>query len=189
MPRATIAACEDLPPCEVTIPRAASKPPTSSAEVKGRTRITSAPSAARSTACAAVKTISPLAAPGRGADAAGELLEVGVRGEGRVQQRVERAGVDRPQSRRPVEQSLLDGVDREADRRARVALGAPGLEDEQPAALDRVLDVLDVAEVALERLEALEQLGVDRRHPALQPAEVLGVADAGDHVLALGGSR
>jgi hypothetical protein len=64
MPRATSAACEALPPSLVRIPRAASKPATSSASVNGRTRITSLPAAAASTASGAVKTISPLAAPG-----------------------------------------------------------------------------------------------------------------------------
>ena len=46
IPRATSAACEALPPSEVTIPLAAWKPATSSASVNGRARITSRPSAA-----------------------------------------------------------------------------------------------------------------------------------------------
>ena len=64
MPRATSAACEALPPSEVRMPRAAWKPATSSASVNGRARITSRPWAAAATASSAVKTISPLAAPG-----------------------------------------------------------------------------------------------------------------------------
>ena len=64
IPRATSAACEALPPSEVRIPRAAWKPATSSASVYGRTRITSRPAAAASTASAAVNTTSPFAAPG-----------------------------------------------------------------------------------------------------------------------------
>ena len=64
MPRATSAACEALPPSLVRMPRAAWKPATSSASVNGRTRMTSRPSSAAWTASAAVKTTSPLAAPG-----------------------------------------------------------------------------------------------------------------------------
>ena len=67
MPRATSAAWQALPPSEVRIPLAAWKPATSSASVNGRTRITSRPSAAAATASAAVKTISPIAAPGEAA--------------------------------------------------------------------------------------------------------------------------
>ena len=64
MPRATSAACDALPPSEVRMPLAAWKPATSSASVKGRTRITSRPSSPAATASAAVNTTSPLAAPG-----------------------------------------------------------------------------------------------------------------------------
>ena len=64
IPRATSAACDALPPSDVRIPRAAWKPATSSASVNGRTRITSRPAAAASTASAAVNTTSPFAAPG-----------------------------------------------------------------------------------------------------------------------------
>ncbi len=64
MPRATSAACEALPPSEVRIPAAVAKPATSSASVKGRTRMTRRPSLAAATASSAVKTIVPFAAPG-----------------------------------------------------------------------------------------------------------------------------
>ena len=64
MPRATRAACEALPPSDVTIPFAASNPATSSASVKGRTRITASPPAARPTASSAENAIAPFAAPG-----------------------------------------------------------------------------------------------------------------------------
>ena len=67
IPRATSAAWLALPPLLVRIPSAAWKPAMSSASVKGRTRITSRPSAAAATASSAVKTISPLAAPGEAA--------------------------------------------------------------------------------------------------------------------------
>ena len=64
MPRATSAAWLALPPSAVRMPLAAWKPPTSSASVKGRTRITSRPSFSAATAASAVNTTSPLAAPG-----------------------------------------------------------------------------------------------------------------------------
>ncbi len=67
MPRATSAAWLALPPSEVRMPRAAWKPATSSASVNGRTRITSRPWRLAATASSAVKTISPLAAPGEAA--------------------------------------------------------------------------------------------------------------------------
>ena len=80
IPRATSAACEALPPSEVRIPRAAWKPATSSASVNGRTRITSRPAAAASTASAAVNTTSPFAAPGDALTPSREHLEVGAPG-------------------------------------------------------------------------------------------------------------
>ena len=49
------------------MPWAAWKPATSSASVKGRTRMTFLPSAAAATASSAVNTIRPLAAPGEAA--------------------------------------------------------------------------------------------------------------------------
>ena len=73
MPRATSAACEAFPPSAVRMPCAAKKPCTSSASVKGRTRITLRPRSAHSTASSGVKTICPLAAPG---DAATPLARI-----------------------------------------------------------------------------------------------------------------
>ena len=98
IPRATSAACDALPPSDVRIPRAAWKPATSSASVNGRTRITSRPSPAASTAAAGREDDRALRGARRGADALGEHLEVGARVERRVQQRVEPAGVDRGRS-------------------------------------------------------------------------------------------
>ena len=67
MPRATSAACDALPPSDVRMPLAAWKPATSSASVKGRTRMTARPSSAAATASGAVNTMAPLAAPGEAA--------------------------------------------------------------------------------------------------------------------------
>ena len=95
MPRATSAACEALPPSEVRIPRAASKPATSSASVKGRTRITSlALRRALNRAARRLKTILPLATPGEAATPRGQRLELEGRIEGGVQQRLQLGGID-----------------------------------------------------------------------------------------------
>ena len=57
MPRATTAACDVMPPSAVRMPRAACMPWMSSGEVSRRTRITSTPCAARSSAASALNTI------------------------------------------------------------------------------------------------------------------------------------
>ena len=163
MPRATSAACEALPPSEVTIPLAAWKPATSSASVNGRARITSRPSAAAATASAAVKTISPDRRARRGGHAGGEHVVLGLRVEGRVQQRVERLGIDRRQRLRLVEQPLVHRVDREAHGGLRRALGVARLQHVQLALLDRELGVLHVAVVALELAQDLHELRRGRR--------------------------
>ena len=186
MPRATSAACEALPPSEVRIPLAAWKPATSSASVNGRTRITSRPSSAAATASAAVKTTSPLAAPGEALTPRGEHLEVGLGVERRVQERVERARVDRRDRLLAREQLLLDGVDREPHRRLRRALGVAGLEHEQLPLLDRELRVLHVLVVRLERAQDLHQLLVRLGQLVGHLGDVERVAHAGDDVLALG---
>ena len=62
--RATTAAWDVIPPFAVRIPRATSIPWMSSGLVSLRTRITSFPSVAHSTALSAWKTTAPVAAPG-----------------------------------------------------------------------------------------------------------------------------
>ena len=64
IPRATTAACEVAPPREVSTPRAAIIPWTSSGAVSTRTKITASPARPRSAATSASKTIWPVAAPG-----------------------------------------------------------------------------------------------------------------------------
>ncbi len=68
---------------------------------------------------------------------------------------------------------------------APVRLPTRGLQHPELALLDRELGVAHVAVVALEAGEDVEQLAVDLREVPLQRVEVLGVADAGDDVLAL----
>ena len=184
MPRATIAAWEDFPPWAVRTPRAAWKPPTSSAEVNRRTRITSSPAAARVSASSALKTIAPLAAPGEAGTprVSSSGLPAGSK-EGAAARPSEPGSIF---ARRllPVEQALGDRVRGKADRGEGVPLGVSRLEDEEAPLLDRVLDVLDVAVVALQP-QGFEQLGVDLGHPPGQAVEVLGVADPCHHVLPL----
>ena len=64
MPRATTAACDVLPPRLVRMPLAATMPRRSSGLVSLRTRITSSPRSAHSTAVSESKTALPTAAPG-----------------------------------------------------------------------------------------------------------------------------
>ena len=185
MPRATSAAWDALPPSEVRIPRAAWKPATSSASVNGRTRMTSRPCAAAATASSAVNTTSPFAAPGDAATPRAKHLEARIGIEGRMQQRVQRAGVDRRERALGRQQTLVDGVDREADRGLRGALRAAGLQHVQAAALDGELDVLHVAVVGLERAQDAQQLRVGLRQVLGQLVQRARRAHAGDDVLAL----
>ena len=132
--------------------------------------------------------MAPLAAPGRGGDAAGDDVVARVGVEGRVQQRVQRAA--RRSSRSPragVSRPSLDGVDREAHRGLRGPLGVARLQHVQAPLLDGELGVLHVAVVALERAQDLQQLGVRRRASSRRSSdEVARRAHAGDDVLALG---
>jgi hypothetical protein len=71
---------------------AAWKPATSSASVNGRTRITSRPSCSACDGLLGGEHDLALGRARRGADTARQHLELGLGVEGRVQQRVERAG-------------------------------------------------------------------------------------------------
>ncbi len=64
IPRATTAACDVLPPCEVRIPLAAIIPWRSSGLVSRRTSRTASPLSPSSAAVSASKTALPVAAPG-----------------------------------------------------------------------------------------------------------------------------
>ena len=103
-----------------------------------------------------------------------------------MQERVELAGVDSPERARPVEQPLGDGVHREANRRLGGPLRVAGLQQVEPALLDRELDVLHVTVMRLQRPQRLAQLAVGARDQPGHLVEGLGVADARDHVLPLG---
>ena len=91
-----------------------------------------------------------LGGAGRGGDARGEHVEVRVRVEGGVEERVQAGGVDRGQRAALVEQPLADRVDREAHGGLRRALGVARLQHVQAPLLDGELRVLHV-EVVLPR--------------------------------------
>ena len=76
-------------------------------------------------------------------------------------------------------------LDRDAERRRRGALAGAGLEQIEPALLDRELDVLHVAVVGLEPVEGRDQLGVGLGQQPLHLRDRLGRAHARDDVLAL----
>ena len=94
MPRATTAACEVMPPRVVKIPSAACMPWMSSGEVSTRTRMTLRPWLLSSSASSEENTISPLRRAGRGRQAGGEDLALGFGIDGRMQQLIERRGID-----------------------------------------------------------------------------------------------
>ena len=92
-----------------------------------------------------------------------------------------------PRDRVPLgDQPLPDHVDRDVHRGLTGALGRARLQHVQLPALDRELEVLHVAVVLLEPAGIALELGVDLGQVALQRLDRLGVAHAGDDVLALG---
>ena len=84
-------------PAAVRIPRAAWNPAMSSASVNGRTRITSSPSRGAAHGLGGAEHDRAPGRAGRGGDAGGQHLELEVGVEDRVQERLERLGVDRHQ--------------------------------------------------------------------------------------------
>ena len=94
----------------------------------------------------------------RGGHPSRQHLVAGVRVEGRVQQRVERACVDRRDRLRLGQQALLDSVHGKAHRGLGRTLGAAGLEHVEPALLHGELRVLHVLEVALEQTQGVHEL-------------------------------
>ena len=80
--------------------------------------------------------------------------------ESRMQQRIERRGVDRCDGLHLAEQPLAHGVDREADSRLRGPLGVARLQHVQAPFLDRELGVLDVAVMVFELAQDARELCV-----------------------------
>ena len=102
-----------------------------------------------------------------------------------MQQRVQRARVDRLQRALAGEQLLGNGVDREAHRRLGRALGVTRLQHVQLPLLDGELRVLHVLVMSLERAQDLHQLLVHVGHPLPHLGDVARRAHAGDDVLTL----
>ncbi len=123
--------------------------------------------------------------PGRGGHPTRQLGELGVGRERRMQEGIERAGVDRLERFLPREKLLLNRVDGEADRRLGGSLGYAGLEHVEAAVLDRELRVLHVAVVRLQGPEDLHQLRMHVRHGVLHLGDVAWGPDTRHHVLAL----
>ena len=135
---------------------------------------------------------------GRGGQALGDDLAVGLGIERGMEQLVERGGIDPEHRLLLADQAFADHVDGDAQRRLGGALAGAGLQHPERAALDRELDVLHVAIVALEQVEDPGQLGEHVGHRlfhrrrlgagalARSQRQILRGADAGDDVLALG---
>ena len=106
----------------------------------------------------------------------------------RVQELVELRGIDTVHSLLADDQALLDHFDGDAQSGGCGTFAHAGLEHPELALLDGELDIAHVAIVILERQEhALELLtcGLEARG-GLEVGDGLGVADAGDDILALG---
>ena len=115
-----------------------------------------------------------------------------------MQKLIQRAGVDPAHRVLARDQAFVRHLDRAAERGFRRALAVAGLQHPQFAALDRELQVLHVAVMLLQQLGGGDELAEDFRHQrfergmvgagglARRLGDVLGRADAGHHVLALG---
>ncbi len=106
----------------------------------------------------------------------------------RVQKLVELRGIDAAHGLLASDQALLDHFDGDAQGGGGSALAHASLEHPELTLLDGELDVAHVAIVILERQEhALELLtcGLEARG-GLEVGNGLGIADAGDDILALG---
>ena len=106
----------------------------------------------------------------------------------RVQELVELSGIDAAHGLLAGDQTLLDHLDGNAQGGGGGALAHAGLEHPELALLDGELDIAHIAIVILERQEDVLELlacGLEARG-GLEIGDGLGVADAGDDVLALG---
>ena len=150
MPRATTAAWEVLPPRLVRMPRAATMPRRSSGLVSLRTRITSSPRSAHSTAVSESKTTLPTAAPGEAFMPLASRVRSARLVEAREHQLGQLVAGDAQHGLVHLDQALVDHVDRDPERRLGRALADARLQHPELAALDGELDVAHVAVVPLE---------------------------------------
>ena len=84
-----------------------------------------------------------------------------------------------------VDQAFADHIDGDLHGCGTGALAVPCLKHPELAALDRELEILHVFVVSFETVRDFHKLIVDFGHVLLQLVDVLGRADAGDHVFAL----
>ena len=171
MPRATTAACEVMPPRVVRMPSAACMPWMSSGVVSTRTRMTLRPFFFALSASSDDEHDLARRRAGRGRQAGGDDLALGLRIDRRMQELVERRRIDAvrppPSSR---DQPLAREVDRDAQRRLAGALAVAGLQHPELALLDRELHVLHVAVVLLEDAVDAHELGIGLGHRAFHRA-------------------
>ena len=148
----------------------------SSGLVSQRTRMTSSPARPRASAVSASKTARPDAAPGRRGKTRRDDVVGRARVEHRVQEVVELRRVDARDRVVAAQQPLLDHRDGGPDRGGGRPLRGSGLEQVQPALLDRELDVLHVAVVPLEPIDRLLELVERGREQAAHVVERVGAA-------------
>ncbi len=121
-----------------------------------------------------------------GGDAPGDLLGAGVGGEAREHQLRELTARHPLERLVQVDQALVDQLDGDPEGGCGGALADPGLQHPELAALDGELDVAQVAVVQFEGVHDRHELVVRLLVQPLQVGQLEGVADARDHVLALG---
>ena len=103
----------------------------------------------------------------------------------RVQELVELPGIDPRDGLLARDETLVDHLRGDAQRRGRRPLARARLQEIERPFLDRELDVLEVAVVGLESVERVDELVERLGHPLAHPLDGLGRANACDHVLAL----
>ena len=135
---------------------------------------------------------------GRSGQTGRDRRGLGVRVDRRVQQLIERGRLDPRHRVLARNEAFVRHLDRDLKRSLRRALAVAGLQHPQFAALDRELEVLHVLVMLFQKLGRVGELLEDVRHQRLERGpvgmgglarrlgDVLGRADAGDHVLALG---
>ena len=121
----------------------------------------------------------------RRVQALGQHRVFGLRVELRVQQLVELRRLHTKHCFALVDHAFFLHLDRHAQRGGSSALADTSLQHEQPALLDRELDVAHVAEVLLELVHHLEQARVRIGELVGHVGQRFGDADAGDDVFAL----
>ena len=109
----------------------------------------------------------------RGRQAGRERVPLGRRVDGRVQQLVERAGIDAQHGLLGRDQPFGDEIDGNLEGGLGGALAGPRLQHPELAFLDRELDVLHVAVVLLERGEHFGELAVGVGHRRLERGQLL----------------